>query len=135
MRTLAAGVLQRDPRRSQPGDAPRPNHRGELAAVLGTIALIAELLLVPLAVPASLVLVAAGRVSRWRLAWLFLPLLAGTGWLAAAGPRWAVATVTADPGLLMSGLKHAAADSARLHIPSGAVASELASLPGSCPSR
>lgn len=133
MRTFAAGVLQREPRRSQPGDAPRPNRRGELAAGLGTIALIAELLLVPLAVPVSLVLVAAGRVSRWRLAWLFLPLLAGTGWLAAAGPRWAVATVTADPGLLLSGLKNAAADSARLHTPVGAAATALAWLPRQLP--
>ncbi len=133
MRSLAAGVLQREPRRSQPGDARRPNHRGELAAGLGTIALIAELLLIPLAVPASLVLVAAGRVSRWRLAWLLLPLLAGTGWLAAAGPRWAVATVTADPGLLISGLRHSVADSARLTTPGGAAATALAWLPRQLP--
>jgi hypothetical protein len=134
MRTLAAGVLQRGPRRSQPGNAARPDHRGELAAGLGTIALIAELLTVPLAVPVSLVLFAIGRVSRWRLQWLLVPLLAGVGWLAAAGPRWAVTTAAAGSGQLLSGLTHAAADpSALLRDPGGAAATALAWLPREVP--
>ncbi len=41
MRTFAAGVLQRGPRRSQPGNTARPYPRGQLTAALGTIALIA----------------------------------------------------------------------------------------------
>jgi hypothetical protein len=113
MRTFAAGVLQRGPQRSQPGNAARPDRRGELVAGLGTIALIAELLIVPVVVPVTLLLVAVGRTSRWRLDWLFLPALAGAGWLAVAGPRWAVTTIPAAPGQLVSVLAHAAADPAR----------------------
>lgn len=119
MRTFAAGMLQRGPQRSQPGNAARPYRRGELAAGLATIALIAELLLVPVAVPVSLVLLAVGRVSRWRLEWLLLPLLTGACWLAVAGPRWAATTLAAEPGQLLSGLKYAAANLARLRVPGG----------------
>ena len=134
MRTFAAGVLQRGPRRSQLGNAARPDRRGGLAAGLGTIAVIAELLTVPAAVPVSLVLFAIGRVSRWRLEWLLVPLLAGVGWLAAAGPRWAVTTAAAGPGQLLSGLTHAAADPSRLlRDPDGAVATALAWLPREIP--
>src|SRR5215469_11420690 len=114
MRTSAAGVLQRGPRRSQLGETARPHRRGGLAAGLGTTVLVAELLLLPAAVPVSLVLFAVGRVSRWRLEWLLLPLLAGVGWLAAAGPRWGVTTVAARSGQLLSGVTHPAADPARL---------------------
>src|SRR5262245_807465 len=113
MRAYAAGVLQRGPRRWQPDNAAGPFRRGALAAGLGTTALIAELLLVPVAVPVSLLLLAVGRLSRWRLQWLCLPGLAGAGWLAAAGPRWTVTTVAAGPGQLIAVLMHAV-DQARL---------------------
>jgi hypothetical protein len=134
MRTFAAGVLQRGPRRSQLGETARPHRRGELAAGLGTTALVAELLLLPAAVPVSLVLLAVGRVARWRPEWLLLPLLAGVGWLAAAGPRWGMTTMAARGGQLLSGVTHAAADPALLlRDPGGAAATALAWLPRELP--
>src|SRR5262245_39130679 len=132
MRTFAAGVLQRGPRRSQPDNAPRPFRRGELAAGLGTIALIAELLLVPVAVPVSLLLLAVGRLSQWRLQWLCLPALAGAGWLAADGPRRALTTVAARPGQLIAELTHVA-DPGRLRVPAGASTTWLGWLPRELP--
>ena len=114
MRTFAAGVLQRGPRRSQLGKVARPERRGELSAGLGAIALVTELLIVPAAVPVSLVLLAVARLSRWRPDWLLLPVLVGVGWLAAAGPRWAATSVAAGPRQLVSGLMHAAANPSRL---------------------
>lgn len=132
MRTFAAGVLQRGPRRSQPDNAARPFRRGELAAGLGTMALITELLLVPVAVPVSLLLLAVGRLSRWRLQWLCLPALAGVGWLAAAGPRWALTAVAAGPGQLIAELTHAA-DPVRLRVPGGAATTALGWLPRALP--
>src|SRR5215469_4138656 len=99
MRTSAAGPLQRGPRRSQLGNAAGPFRRGELAAGLSTIALVAELLLLPLAAPVAAMLLVVGRLSRWRPEWLILPLLAGVGWLAAAGPRAVLATVPAGTRL------------------------------------
>lgn len=126
MHTFAAGRLQRGPRRSQLGNASRPSRRGELAAGLCTILLIAELLLVPVAVLLTLVLVAVSRISRWHPAWLLLPLVAAASWLAAAGPGRALTTVTAGAGTLASGLTHAAGDPARLLHDPGAAATALA---------
>ena len=134
MRPFAPGVLQRRPRRSQLGETARPHRRGELAAGLSITALIAELLLLPAAVPVFLILLAVGRASRWRLEWLLLPLLAGVGWLAAAGPRWGVTIEAARSGQLLSGVTHAAADPARLlRDPGGAAATALAWLPRELP--
>jgi hypothetical protein len=134
MRTFAAEELQRGSRRSQLGNAARPYRRGELAAGLGTIVLIAELLLIPVAVAVSLVLLVVGRGSRWRPEWLLLPLLAGAGWLAAAGPRWELTTVSAAPAQFFSGLTRAAADPARLlHDRGGAAATALGWLPREMP--
>ena len=70
MRTFAAGVLERGPRRSQLGKVARPDRRGELAAGLAVIALVTELLVVPAAVAVSLALLAVARVLRWRPDWL-----------------------------------------------------------------
>ncbi len=66
MRTFAAEVLQRGPRRSQLGNAIRPYRRGELAAGLSPVALSTELLRARVALSASLVLFAAGRAFRRR---------------------------------------------------------------------
>src|SRR5215470_2329126 len=125
MRPFAAGVLQRGPQRSQPGNASRPNPRGELRAGLGTTALISELLVVPMTVPVTLLLLAVGRVSRWHLQWLLLPALAGAGWLAVAGPRWALTTLAAVPAQLVAGLTQAAGP-ARLRAPGGAAMAAIA---------
>jgi hypothetical protein len=134
MRTFAAGVLQRGPRRSQLSNAARPYRRGELAGGLAAIALIAELLLLPVAVPVSLVLLAVGRGSRWRPEWLLLPLLAGVGWMAAAGPGGAVTTMAAGRRQVLSGLIRAASDPSRLlRDPGGAAAAALALLPRELP--
>jgi hypothetical protein len=134
MRTFAAGVLQRGPRRSQLGKVARPDSRGELSAGLAVIALVIELLVVPAAVAVSLVLLAVARVSRWRPDWLLLPMLVGVGWLAAAGPRWAPASVAGGLRQLVSGLRYAAADPSRLlRDPGGAAAAVLAWLPRELP--
>jgi len=127
MRTFAAGGLQRGPRRSQLTNAGRPYRRGELAAGLSTIVLIAEFLLVPVAVPICLVLLAVSRVSRWRPEWLLLPLLTGVGWLTAAGSGWASTTLAAGPGQLLSALARVAGDPPWLpRDPGGATATAVA---------
>src|SRR5262245_54743898 len=113
MRAYAAGALQRGPRRWQPDNAAGPFRRSALAAGRGRTARSAGRVPGPVRVPLSLLLLAVGRVSRWRLQWLGLPGLAGAGWLAAAGPRWTVTTVAAGPGQLIAVLMHAV-DQARL---------------------
>jgi hypothetical protein len=134
MRTFAAGVLQRGPRRSQLGKVARPDRRGELSAGLAAIALVTELLIVPAAVAVSLVLLAVARLSRWRPDWLLLPVLVGVGWLAAAGPRWAATSVAVGPRQLVSGLMHAAANPSRLlRDPGGAAAAAVHALPRELP--
>src|SRR5262249_40628564 len=59
--------------------------RGELAAGLAAVAVVAQLALAPVTLLVAGLLVLAGRVSRWQLAWLLVPALGGACWLTVAG--------------------------------------------------
>jgi len=112
MRSTAAGVARRSPRRSQPPDPVSWFRRGELAAALAAVMLIAELLLVPALVLVTVILVAVGSAARWRPHWLALPLGTGVCWLAAAGPSAATAALAAGlpralPAALVAGAAQA----------------------------
>jgi len=112
MRSTAAGVARRSPRRSQPPDPAFRFRRGELAAALATGTLIAELLLAPAVVLVTLILAVVGWAARWRPHWLALPLGTGACWLAAAGPSAAMAALAAGlpralPAALVAGAAQA----------------------------
>jgi len=59
--------------------------------------LLAHLLLAQLTLVLTAVLYATGRVSRWRLPWLAVPVGAGLLWTLAVGPSRAAAGLTAGP--------------------------------------
>lgn len=128
MRSTAAGVARRSPRRSQPPDPVFRFRRGELPAALATVTLIAELLLAPAVVLVTLTLAAVGCAARWRPHWLALPLGTGACWLAAAGPSAATAALAAGPGRLGAEFATAAADPARLLRAPGSVLAAVASV-------
>ena len=60
-------------------------------------ALLAHLLLAQLTLALALVFYATGRVSRWRLQWLAVPVGVGLLWMLAIGPSRAAAGLTAGP--------------------------------------
>jgi hypothetical protein len=77
-----------------PRDTPRS---AELAAGLALAVLLAHLLLAQLTLVLTAVLYATGRVSRWRLQWLAVPVGVGLVWMLAVGPSRAAAGLEAGP--------------------------------------
>src|SRR5215472_13917861 len=77
-----------------PRDTPRS---AELTAALAVAALLAHLLLAQLTLVLVAVFYATGRVSRWRLQWLAVPVGVGLLWMLAIGPSRAAAGLTAGP--------------------------------------
>lgn len=77
-----------------PRDTPRS---AELTAALAVAALLAHLLLAQLTLVLAAVFYATGRVSRWRLQWLAVPVAVGLLWMLAIGPSRAAAGLTAGP--------------------------------------
>jgi hypothetical protein len=77
-----------------PRDTPRS---AELTAALAVAALLAHLLLAQLTLVLAAVFYATGRVSRWRLQWLAVPVGVGLLWMLAIGPSHAAAGLTAGP--------------------------------------
>jgi hypothetical protein len=69
--------------------------RGELAAGLATAAIAGQLLFAPVVLLGATAMVAVGRVSRWRPAWLAAATAASVIWLSASGPLPAVAAFAA----------------------------------------
>src|ERR1700722_7069147 len=89
-----AGPMPRRARQLVPAGLPR---RGELIAVCAVLILLAHLLLAQLTLVLALVFAVAGKITRWRLCWLFAPAAAGLGWMLAAGPGEALAGFAAGP--------------------------------------
>jgi hypothetical protein len=87
-----------DPGRLRPPRLPRPPGRArELTAALAVAVLLAHLLLAQITLVLSVLLLALGRLGRWRPSWLAVPAAAGIAWIAATGPGRAVAGFAAGP--------------------------------------
>jgi hypothetical protein len=61
--------------------------RSDLTAGLAVAAVIGQLLVAPLTLGLVLILLAIGRIGRWRPLWLMLPAITGLGWLLVIGVR------------------------------------------------
>jgi len=83
------------PRRARylvPRGLPR---RGEIIAACVVLVVLAHVLFAQLTIILAAVFYLVTKVTRWRLSWLTVPVLAAVAWTAAVGPR-AAATGFAD---------------------------------------
>src|ERR1700752_968469 len=125
MRITTATGAERKPHRSRL-DHPDPRagsfRRGELAAGLAAVAVVAQLALGPVSLLVAGVLVLTGRTSRWPLSWLLLPALRGGCWLAVGGLPATAHALTIGAGRLMAAELAVAVHPARLLHPAAAFA-------------
>jgi hypothetical protein len=136
MRMTTAGVRERRPHRSRLDHPSRPAYqlrRGELAAGLAAVAVLAQLALAPVTLLVAGSLALAGRIARWQLAWLLLPALCGACWLAVAGLPATMHALAAGAGQLMAAELAVAAHPARLLHPAAVFASSVRWLPRELP--
>jgi hypothetical protein len=136
MRMTTAGVRERRPHRSRLDHPSRPAYqlrRGELAAGLAAVAVLAQLALAPVTLLVAGSLALAGRIARWQLAWLLLPALCGACWLAVAGLPATMHALAAGAGQLMAAELAVAAHPARLLHPAAAFAGSARWLPRELP--
>ena len=66
-------------------------HRREVVAALSLLVLLAGLLFAQVTLGLALALHAAGKLTRWRPAWLTVPAAAGLAWILLIGPAAALA--------------------------------------------
>ncbi|MGI8447581.1 MAG: hypothetical protein ACR2MP_10475 [Streptosporangiaceae bacterium] len=133
MPASATAAAQRDPRRARsliPGDTPR---RGELAAALLLLGLLAHLLLAQLTLLLTVALGLTSRVARWRPLWLVGPAAAGFLWTLAIGPGRALAGFTDGPYHVLGYLAGAAGQPSRVLHPARAFAGAGRWLPRQAP--
>ena len=71
--------------------------RDEILAVCVVAVVLAHVLFAQLTIILAAAFYLITRVTRWRLSWLAVPAAAGLAWMAAIGPRAAVAGFTAGP--------------------------------------
>ena len=133
MRTTTAWVAGQESRRLAHADPVGSLRRGELAAGLATAALLSQLVFAPVTLLIAATLVAVGRVSRWRPAWLLVPAVAGLVWLLQAGTARGVASFALSSRQLSGYLLAATVHPARLVQPGAAFAGAAARLPGQLP--
>ena len=114
MRAPVSNAAEREPRRTRALTSEDVPGRGELAAALGLAGVLAHLLLAPLTLLLAVALQLAGRLTRWRPAWLAVPAAAGLLWLLVIGPRAALAGFADGPRQVLGYLAGAAAHPARL---------------------
>jgi len=114
MRAPVTNAADREPRRTRALTSEDVPRRGELAAALGLAGVLAHLLLAQLTLLLAVAMQLAGRLTRWRPAWLAVPAAAGLLWLLAVGPRAALAGFTEGPRQVLGYLAGAAAHPARL---------------------
>src|SRR5712671_1719935 len=79
------------PRRARylvPRGLPR---RDEILAACVVLAVLAHVLFAQLTIILAALFYLITRITRWRLSWLAVPVLAGAAWTAAVGPRVAAA--------------------------------------------
>lgn len=59
----------------------------QLAAACGVLVVAAEFAVAPVTLGATVIMLAAGRLTRWSSAWLAWPAVLGAGWAVTEGPR------------------------------------------------
>jgi len=136
MRMTTTRVAERKPHRSRidPPDLLTGSfRRGELAAGLAAVAVVAQCALAPVMLLVAALLVLAGRISRWQLAWLLLPALGSACWLAAAGLPSTAHALTAGAGQLTAADLTVALHPGRLLHPGAAFAGSGRWLPEELP--
>jgi hypothetical protein len=114
MRAPVTNAADREPRRTRALTSEDVPRRGELAAALGLAGVLAHLLAAQLTLLLAVAMQLAGRLTRWRPAWLTVPAAAGLLWLLAIGPRAALAGFTDGPRQVLGYLAGAAAHPGRL---------------------
>ena len=90
------------PRRARylvPQGLPR---RGEILAVCVVLVVIAHVLFAQLAILIAAAFYLITKMTRWRLSWLLVPAAIAVVWIAAVGPRVAVAGFAAGPAQVAS---------------------------------
>jgi hypothetical protein len=108
-------VAAPDAGRLRPPRLPRPPARArQLTAALAVAVLLVHLLLAQVTLVLSALLLAAGRLGRWRPSWLAVPAAAGIAWIAATGARRAAAGFAAGPRQVAAFLAGAAGHPGRL---------------------
>jgi len=136
MRMTTAGVAERWPHRSRldhPDLLTGSFRRGELAAGLAAVAVVAQCALAPVTLLVAGLLMLVGRISRWPRAWLLLPALGGACWLAVAGLPATAHALTAGASRLMAADLAVALHPGRLLHPAAAFAGTGRWLPGELP--
>ncbi len=136
MRMTAAGVPERRPLRSRLDHPDRPAgsfRRGELAAALAAVAVLAQLALAPVTLLVAGSLTSVSRIARWQLSWLLLPAIGGTCWLAVAGLPAATHALAAGAGRLVAAELAVAVHPARLLHPDALFAGSVRWLPEELP--
>jgi len=124
MRTTTIGTAGRRPlrwHRDAQRDSGESVRRGELAAGVATAAVASQLLFTPAVLLGAVLLVAVGRLSRWRPHWLAVPAVVSVTWLCAVGPA-AAADGFASGSQRLAGFLLAAAMRPRLLAHPGVVA-------------
>jgi hypothetical protein len=89
-------------------------HRREVVAALSLLVLLAGLLFAQVTLGLALALHAAGKLTRWRPAWLAVPAAAGLTWILIIGPAAALAGLTAGPRAVTGTLSDRPPDPARM---------------------
>ncbi len=74
----------------------------DLAAALGVIAILVQVLFAQLTLALAICFLIAGRLSRWRPAWLALPAATGLVWILTIGVRPAAGGFLAAAGRLIA---------------------------------
>jgi hypothetical protein len=93
---------ERMPRRARyllPRGLPR---RGEILGACVVLVVLAHVLFAQLTLILAAVFYLITKMTRWRLSWLTVPVVAAVAWTAAVGPRAAAAGFTDGPGRVMS---------------------------------
>ena len=112
---------------------PAGHRRADLAAGLGAAAIVGQILFAQVTLLAAVILVAVGRVSRWRPRWLAVSALASLIWLVAAGPARAAAAYADGSRRLAAYILESAAHPGRLAHPAVALAGAATWLPRELP--
>jgi hypothetical protein len=106
MSAVLLPARQRAPRRARYLIPPGTPRRREITALLSLLALLAGLLLAQITLGLTVAFYVAGKLTRWRPAWLAVPAAAGLAWILAIGPAAALAGLTAVPRVLAGVLSH-----------------------------
>lgn len=90
------------PRRARfliPKGLPR---RAEFLAACAVVLVLAHVLFAQLTLLCAVACYLTGKVTRWRLTWLLVPMLVAFGWALAIGPRGAIAGFAAGPAAVVT---------------------------------